>query len=133
MIGVLKLAAISAVLSAGVVTAHDISTARDLPPGKVYTDRVPSAGAPSTQLAYAGVTPGDRRAAEVVSTGKGDSERPKRARSCEKQVWPHISRHCIAATGVEPRKLVRTITIESREGENTSVLTRVSAAALAQR
>lgn len=137
MIGMFKLAAVSAVLSAGVVTAHDISAVRETAPvsGKVFTDRLPaSSGASETiQVAYAAVNPGDRRAVEVVGSSKGDSQREKPAKSCEAQTWPNVARHCIASSGSEPRRLVRTITIESREGANTSVLTRVSAAAVAQR
>jgi hypothetical protein len=135
MIGVFKIAAVSAVLSAGVVTAHDISAARETVPGfgKLYIDRVAASDAASLKGAYAGVNPGDRRAVETAATGKGDSQREKPAQSCEAQTWPNIARHCIAASGSEPRKLVRTITIESREGANTSVLTRVSAVSVAQR
>ena len=136
-IGVLKLAAIAAVLSAGVVAADGKSVTREAGPvsGKIYTDRVPASGAATEamQVGYAGVMPGDRRAAEVVATGKGDPQREKPATSCEAQVWPYVSRHCMASTGSEPRMPVRTITIESREGANTSMLTQVSAAIVAQR
>ena len=138
MLGILKLAAVSAVLSAGLVAADGISAAREIGPvpAKTYTDRVPASGVLTepVQVAYAGVTPGDRRAADMATTtGKGDSQREKPAKSCEAQIWPNIARHCIASSDAEPRKLVRTITIESRDGANTSVLTRVSAATVAQR
>src|SRR5215207_2577466 len=122
MLGILKLAAVSAVLSAGLVAADGISAAREIGPvpAKTYTDRVPASGvlAEPVQVAYAG----------VATTGKGDSQREKPAKSCEAQTWPNIARHCIASSDAEPRKLIRTITIESRDGANTSVLTRVSAA-----
>ena len=137
MLGILKLAAVSAVLSAGVVAFDGISVARETGPvpAKTFTDRVPASGvaAEPVQVAYAGVTPGDRHAVEVATTGKGDSQREKPMKSCEAQTWPNIARHCIASSDAEPRKLVRTITIESREGANTSVLARVSAATVAQR
>jgi hypothetical protein len=137
MLGILKLAAVSAVLSAGLVAADGISAAREIGPvpAKTYTDRVPASGvlAEPVQVAYAGVTPGDRRAADVATTGKGDSQREKPAKSCEAQTWPNIARHCIASSDAEPRRLIRTITIESRDGATTSVLTRVSAATVAQR
>jgi len=135
MIGMFKIAAVSAVLSAGVVTAHDIQAVHATAPvsSKVFTDRAPGSGAlaETVQVAYAGER---RGAAEVVSSGKADSQREKPTKSCEAQTWPHVARHCIAgAPGAEPRKFVRTITIESREGENTSVISRVPVAVVAQR
>lgn len=137
MIGMFKIAAVSAVLSAGLVTAHDISKAGETVPvsGKAYTDRVSASDAASQpfRMAYAGVNAGDRRAVEGAASGKGDSQREKPAKSCEAQTWPNVARHCIASLGGEPRKLVRTITIESREGANTSVLSRVPVAMVAQR
>lgn len=137
MTGMFKIAAVSALLSAGFVTAHDISKAGETVPvsGKAYTDRVSASGTASVpfQVAYAGVNAGDRRAVESAASGKGDSQREKPAKSCEAQTWPNVARHCIAAPGGEPRKLVRTITIESREGANTSVLSRVPVAMVAQR
>ena len=46
---------------------------------------------------------------------------------CEGTIWPQIPLRCLFALGPNRTRPVRTITVETRIGPNTSVLTRVPA------
>ena len=128
MLEAVKVAGLSAVLSAGLVTASAIPGMPVSGPvdAKIYSDRVVDATGPRL-IAYA--APSARTAAQ----GRGDSLRAAPDR-CAAQAWPNIPQECLTAVGTAPaRKSVRTITIEQREGANTSVLVRLPAAQVAQR
>ena len=132
MLGFVKMTAVSAVLSYGVVTAYGpVPAAGDAAPVKPFQDRVQPAGnAPSLQAA--GLTTGSVAAERVSPAGKGDRLAPVPA--CADQTWPYISADCARRWdgAVQPRS-VRVITIESRVGASTSVLARAPQAGLAQR
>ena len=133
MFGFVKMAALSAVLSYGVVTAYGPTPAAgDVAPAKLYKDRILPAGE-AAPLEAAVLTTGSVGAAERVSpAGKGDRLGTKP--DCSAQTWPYISAACARRTeGSAQPKSVRVITIESRIGANTSMLTRVSHDAVVQR
>ncbi len=133
MFGFVKMAALSAVLSYGVVTAYGPTPAAggDVPT-KLYKDRILPAGEAAPRDVTV-LTTGSVAAAERVSpAGKGD--RTGQTPDCSAQTWPYISATCARrADGSVQPKSVRVITIESRIGANTSILTRVSHDTLVQR
>ena len=115
MITLLKLASVSAFLSAGVVGALD-PTHNPVPAsGKIYHDRLIAEPVQKTVLADASSGP--------VLTGASAS-----GLDCRAQAWPNIAPSCIS--GGE-RRPVRSITIERRDAPNTSTLVRVPAGAFA--
>jgi hypothetical protein len=126
MFGTFKIIAVTAALSAGVVTAYDHPQLRGegQPGSKTFYDRVPpSESAPMARLAPF-VVPGE---ADGRMGAKGDALTAG-AKSCAAQAWPNISPDCLVAeSGATLRASVRTITIEQREGTNTSVLVRMPA------
>ena len=132
MFGFVKMAALSAVLSYGVVTAYGpLPAPGDAPSGKPYQDRVQPAG-DAASLQAAALTTGSVAAERVSPAGKGDRLAP--APACADQTWPYISADCARRRdgAVQPRP-VRVITIESRVGANTSVLARMPQAGVVQR
>lgn len=121
MFGTFKLIGITAALAAGVVTAYDMPQVRagSETAGKTYYDRV----LPS-EPAHTG---------SIKSDVKADAVRT-RDPSCASEAWPNISRGCLLVeAGTPVRKPARTITIEKREGVNTSVLVRVPPGEIASR
>lgn len=133
MIASFKLIGVVAALSAGVVTAYDLPQARDAaaPAGKAFQDRIlpsePIEAAQATRVAL--VMP--EHTGSVKQEGKGDQ---LRGAGCAAQTWPNISRDCVVAeNGAEIRRSVRTITMERRDGANTSTLVRVPATGVATR
>lgn len=125
MITVLKLAGLSAVLSAGVVTAYELPKATAPAQAKIYQNRIlPDAPAP---VAYAD-------AGKAVGPTGGAADDGSVGPNCFAQAWPYVSQDCVSdAKGAPARKAVRTITIERREAANTSTLVRVPTAAFAAR
>jgi hypothetical protein len=130
MRGLLKMSALSAVLSFTLVTAYNQAWSSQVEPGqrKIYQERL-SAGEASAQDAR----PSSPVALPSISTAvKGD--RLAAHANCVDQTWPYIASTCLAAsTAGSQEKRVRMITIEAREGENTSVLVRVPQAEIASR
>ena len=128
MFEAVKIAGLSAVLSAGLVTASAIPgmPVAGAVDGKVYTDRVADSVAPRL-VAYAVPS------AAPTARGKGDARRAAPDR-CAAQAWPHISQECLTPVGTASvRKNVRTVTFEQRDGANTSLLIRLPAQEIAQR
>jgi hypothetical protein len=128
MLEAVKIAGLSAVLSAGLVTASAIPgmPVAGAVDGKIYTDRVADAAAPRL-VAYAAPS----TATSVQS--KGDSLRAGGDR-CAAQAWPHVPQECLTAVGtVAARKSVRTITFEQRQSDKMSVLVRLPVQEVAQR
>lgn len=111
------LVGLSALLSAGFVNAIDyFDPPREQAAATKILDRHPAMGGSDG--------PGIRTAAlTTVSTKKGDR---LKGVDCAGQTWPYIASECrVAANGARLRQATRTITIEQRVGENTSVLLRV--------
>ena len=141
MFGLLKIAGISAVLSAGLVTAFDVPGAPERAPiaGQKFSDRLPQADGQVAARWAAAETTGSVTVSEAVlrtqaAGGKGDFQRMTSA-GCDAQTWPNIAPACLtSADGTPVRQAVRTITIEERrDDERTSVLARVPAAEIARR
>jgi hypothetical protein len=138
MFELMKIVGMSAVLSAGVVTASEMQTRPDREPasGKIYTDRVPQGDAVSGQklrIAYAAATADVGEGSRTQKEGKGDLLRNGPQRHCGSQAWPNIASECLARADGTPTRSVRMITVEQRSGANTSVLVRVPASEVAQR
>jgi hypothetical protein len=134
MLALVKMSALSAVLSFGAVQAYErtISPMDGAPSGKAFHDRIlPSSGPAATALktverdvvsapVAAGARKGDRIA--VVPT------------NCADQEWPYVAADCLSRNdGHNKPSRVRMITIERREAANVSVLQRVPPTAVANR
>ena len=138
MFATFKMIGLASALSAGFVTAYDLPQLRDnaAPAGKTFYDRVlPSEEIQApVRLAYAASLPETTGSVkEVRQDGKGDQLKSLDP-TCSSQTWPNISRDCLVAeNGATIRKPARTVTIEKREGANTSVLVRVPATGVASR
>jgi len=125
MFGLLRIAGLSAVLSAVLVTAFDRSAATQASPAaqaKVL-DRLPQGEGEPAKARAAG--------RDLAAPGSRDAQRP--AAGCAGQAWPYIAPACVTAADGAPVRAARLITIEERhEDAGTSVLVRLPAA-LAQR
>lgn len=119
---ILKLAGVSAILAAGLVTALEAAprhTEASAP--KLFGDRI--AAEPATAVyADAGAT-GPRATATDAS--------PAAATDCRSQASPYVSQDCVGSAS--PRRAVRTITIERRDSPATSTLVRVPVGTVASR
>jgi len=135
MFGFLKIAGVSAVLAAGVVAVLELSSANASVPvsHKAFSDRILPADIGVAPQARAEAPAQFADLAFRGPSGKGDRLRGD-AESCAAQVWPNIERACLVAVeGTPVRKAVRTITIETREGANVSVLARMPVTEVAGR
>jgi hypothetical protein len=136
MFELMKIVGLSAVLSAGVVTASEYQgqAAKEAPSAKIYTERLSDAPQRAKAVAVHASGPSAPEGEQSVRGSKGDSLRKAQPAGCANQAWPHIARECLtAANGTPVRSGVRTITVEQREGANTSILIRVPASEIAQR
>jgi hypothetical protein len=138
MFELMKIVGLSAVLSAGVVTASEMGARPDqgAASGKIYQDRIP-AGEPgpaqALRITYVAGNLDEGQGSQVWKGGKGDLLRNASQKACTSQAWPNIAAECLEAAGGMPVRSVRMITVEQREGANTSVLVRIPAAEIAQR
>jgi hypothetical protein len=136
MFGTAKIIGLSAILSVGIVTAYELPQAREsAPAAKKYTDRVlPAEGSPGQpMIAYAAPVSQIAVRETQGEARKGDSLRMQMEDRCAAQAWPNISADCLAAVNGAPvRKPARTITIEERTA-NASTLVRVPLADVAAR
>lgn len=122
MLTVLKIAGLSALLSAALVTAFEgRSAARTTESVKTYQDRVEAdlpahvaARVASVRLAdLSGQVPGP----DINRAAKGDVPKAATTDRCAGQAWPHLPRDCMApAEGAPIRKAVRVISLETRDG-----------------
>jgi hypothetical protein len=115
MFGMIKIAGLSAVLSAGLVTGFAPEPAAG---GKLYQDRVAQS--------FEDAAPAARPVAFTLAAAETTGSIQKAAQHCTAQAWPNIAPECLsAASGTPARAGVRTITIEKRETPNTSTLVRL--------
>lgn len=122
MFTIVKMASLSAVLSAGLVTAYNNPVpATASPAEKAFVERLP-------QMAEAAISAALDQDT-VLQTGSLKGNRHAvRDRACAGETWPAIPASCLtSADGTPVRQPVRTITLEHRAGQNTSVLVRVPA------
>jgi hypothetical protein len=129
MLSNIKIAAVSAVLS-GVIVGICDGDARSSP--KTIVDRVPETA--TEPGATNGLTSGEvRRPFQTVAI-KGDRITSVKTSDCSNAAWPYIPEDCLHLTGLAgPRAGVRVITVETREGENTSILMRMPQTTVATR
>jgi hypothetical protein len=125
----LKIAAVSAVLSGVIVGIWD-GDARSSP--KTIVDRVQETA--TEPGAANGLMRGEvRRPFQTVGI-KGDRITSVKTSDCSNAAWPYIPEDCLHLTGLAgPRAGVRVITVETREGENTSILMRMPQTTVATR
>ena len=117
----IRMAGISAVLAAGVVAYGDAVSAA-IPTGKAFTDRLPSVSDLPTSVAGS------------PSGAQGKTDREARAPNCATQTWPYLSPECVTRVGDAGRaRLVRTITVETRDEPDTSTLVHVPGTTVASR
>ena len=129
---ILKIAAVSAILAIGVASALEAAPKASLasPSPKLYQDRV-APDAPADRPARAAAI----RLADASGAGlgpvldrgaKGDLA-GRVSDGCAAQTWPHVSGDCVRGTdGAPVRKAVRTISLEVREGGNSSVIAKAA-------
>jgi hypothetical protein len=131
----IKIAGLSAILAAGVVTAFGDTGQAAPAPGKLFHDRLLASSdmpevRPETRSRVGALALSDRS----MASGKGDSRTASSRADCATQTWPYISAVCLTPVGeARAPRPVRTITVETRAGANTSVLARVSQPTLAVR
>jgi hypothetical protein len=140
MIATFKMIGLASALSAGVVTAYDLPRQSPEPAGKTFYDRVlpsdPIEGQRSVTVALTmPETTGSVTVTEASAAAQSDKGDQLRSNpTCAAQTWPNISRDCLVAeNGTPVRTPTRTITIEKRDGANTSTLVRVPATGVASR
>ena len=129
MIAITKgMIALSAVMSAGFVTAYDIAGNRDQQPAVQVAQRFPVA---EEMFAPFMAKPGGNVAA-AFALPKGD--RAPLAVGCTQQDWPYLTQGCLVSSNGQPvRTVARVITIERRTGDNSSELIRAPMTTLANR
>ncbi len=137
MFELMKIVGVSAVLSAGFVTMTEIQAQPEQAAGgKIYTDRVlqdEAVPAKAWRVTYAA---GNSQGGQEFRGSTGTKADLLKARhgACEAQAWPNVAPECLqAADGTPARGRVRMITVEQRDGSNTSVLMRVPASEIARR
>jgi len=131
MFTTLKIAGLSALLSAGVVTVYSPASA---PTQKAYVERLrDSAQAPAKVAADA--VKGDAAKADAAKADLAKTDLAKASSdACSSQTWPYIARDCLVpAAGTPARKVARTVTMERRDVPNTSTLVRVATVSVATR
>ena len=95
MLGFVKMSALSAVLSFGVVTAYNqMPVAAEPGQGKLYQDRVvPEAESELSTGSIGGILPSN----EVVTGGrKADRLMPGAPDGCHQQAWPYVAPSCLS-------------------------------------
>ena len=124
MIQWIKIAGLSAIMAAGVVTAFGDTGQAAIAEGKLFQGRLPASSDIPEMRSQA--RRGPAVSGHGFASGKGDRWSARTEADCSTQAWPYIAAECLTPAGEarSPRP-VRTITIENREGANTSVLVRV--------
>lgn len=128
----IKIAGLSAVLAAGVVTAFGDTGQAAPARAKVFHDRLPASSDVPEVRSEARLLPGAPASpSRDIAFGKGDRWSAQTAADCSA---PYISTECLTPVGeARATRPVRTSTVEGREGTNTSVLVRVPQATFAAR
>lgn len=130
MFTTLKLAGVSAVLAAGVLTAEPPKAQIAAASSKTFQDRVAPDLAPN-RAAYASPV----RVADASGTESGTNvERSRKADRgapasdpCAGQTWPHLSTGCIASRdAAAPARAVRTIGLQTSPETATTVVAKTS-------
>jgi hypothetical protein len=92
-------------------------------------DRLPQGDDASPKLGAAELRP-----TTEGSAGKGDRIASAQTGGCKEAAWPYVPRTCLTLVGAaEPRSSIRMITVEERQGENSSILLRLPQISVAAR
>ena len=132
MVPWIKIAGLSAILAAGVVTAFGNTGQAAITPGKISYDRLPSSSdMPEVRSEARALVGAPATPSSDFGSGKGDRWSARTAADCSA---PYISAECLTPVGeARAPRPVRTITVETRQGTNTSVLVRVPQTTVASR
>jgi hypothetical protein len=132
MLGFVKMSALSAVLSFGLVTVYNQGPGAQTSGGKPFQERLlPGAADDLTTGSLSGAA---SSVASHSSSGPKGDRLDVASTDCKAQAWPHLAQSCLTRTDGRPAPArVRMITFETREGANTSVLRRVPQTELARR
>lgn len=130
MLFTVRIAVLSAVLSGIVVST--LSTGDAQAPlaasSKAFVERLPETPGGSSQMASMG---------GALSTMRSAGQKGDRTEigggGCRDAAWPYVPAECISKASDETPRIVRTVTIEMRHGENTSVLVKMPQTLVAAR
>ena len=114
------------VMSTAALVVAPFNTNANAAAGQMQFDSASRIGAAFASIRE--IEPAPARKSAAMRAAKGDLYAP---RNCEGAVWPNIDRACLHTVSGAPAPAVRTITIGYQEGEATTVLVRIPAAALA--
>jgi hypothetical protein len=129
MLSTFKIAALSAVLSGLVVGVWDARTPAATST-KTFVDRVPQT---TIEGGAAAVLTAEQHRPDQSVGKKGDRTAPGTS-TCGDAAWPYIPQECLQLTAAAgPRPSARMITVETRQGENTSILMRLPQTTVAAR
>jgi hypothetical protein len=130
MLATLRIAVLSAVLSGIVVSTLWTADAQAPAPAstKVFVDRLPETPMPSAEMASIGAAFSDMK-----SAGHKEDRIAVSEDACRAAAWPYVPDACISKAGEERPRIIRTVTVEMRQGENTSVLVRMPQTVVAAR
>ena len=132
MLSTFRIAAVSAVLSGLVVGIWDADARTPADSAKTFVDRVPET-AVEASTATSLISAEQRRPTQSAGR-KGDRSASAGVAGCDEAAWPYVPQACLHfAGGAEPRTSVRTITVETRQGDNTSILMRMPQTTVAAR
>jgi hypothetical protein len=130
MLSTLRIAALSAVLSGLVVGIWDVGAGTPAATStKTFVDRVPET---SIERGAAAVLTAEQHR-PVQSVGQKGNRIAPGASTCGDAAWPYIPQECLQLAAGGPRASARMITVETRQGENTSILMRLPQTTLAAR
>jgi hypothetical protein len=76
----------------------------------------------------------DEATVQRIASAARKADKRAAAKPCKAQAWPYIAADCLSAAGAgTPASPVRTVTVEYRVGDSTSVLVRLPATQIAGR
>jgi hypothetical protein len=137
MIAITKgMLALSALVSAGFVTAIDMvaSRADDKTAAVQVAERFPLTSEMFTPVSFATLATNQLNSQKAVEMDRKGDKLPVPTTDCSRQDWPYIAQDCLVSSDGNPvRKVTRVITVERRTGENSSELLRLPVTDMAQR
>jgi hypothetical protein len=135
MIAITKgMLALSALVSAGFVTAIDMAATRadDKTAAMQVAERFPLTSEMFTPTSLATLATDQLKAQNAAEMDRKGDKLP--VADCDRHDWPYIAQNCLVSSDGNPvRKVSRVITIERRTGDNSSELMRLPVTDMAQR
>jgi hypothetical protein len=130
MLSTVRIAVLSAVLSGIVVSTLWTADAQAPLPAstKTFVDRLPETPMASVEMATTGAA-----FFAMKSAGHKGDRMAVGEDACRDAAWPYVPDACIAKARDESPRIIRTVTVEMRQGENTSVLVRMPQTVVAAR